>query len=190
VTRGAADRARTERFEAVFGRVYEPLQRYLRRRADPTTAEDVLSETLTTIWRRLDDVPADLELAWCYSVARHTLGNSRRSRDRHLRLVERVGADGRARPTESAPADAGIETTDPELDRALAALAPDDREVLRLWAWEQLEAREIAAVLDITPNAASIRLHRAKGHLREALGAERTTAGPDTDGSGPGGQNR
>lgn len=190
MTRGPADRARTERFEAVFGRVYEPLQRYLRRRADPATAEDVLAETLTTIWRRLDDVPVDLELAWCYSVARQTLANSRRARDRHLRLVDKVGSIGRAGPTDSAPADAGIDATDPELDAALVAVSPDDREVLRLWAWEQLEPREIAAALDITPNAASIRLHRAKGHLREALGAERTAAGPDTDGSGPGGQNR
>jgi RNA polymerase sigma-70 factor, ECF subfamily len=185
-----SDHERTARFEAVFGRVYEPLQRYLRRRADAATAEDVLAETLTTIWRRLDDVPHDLELAWCYSVARHTLGNARRSRDRHLRLVDKVGSRAPSAMATAAAADAAIEATDPDLDRALAGLSPDDRDVLRLWAWEQLEAREIAAVLDITPNAASIRLHRAKGHLRDALGAESTRPGPDTDGAGPGGHTR
>lgn len=190
MSRTAVDRARAQRFEAIFGRVYEPLQRYLRRRADPATVEDVLAETLTTIWRRLDDVPTDLELAWCYSVARHTLANSRRSRDRHLRLVDKVSTPDPLRSASVAGADAAIEATDPGLDRALATLSPDDREVLTLWAWEQLEAREIAAVLDITPNAASIRLHRAKGHLREALGGERTGGGPDTDGVGPGGQTR
>jgi RNA polymerase sigma-70 factor (ECF subfamily) len=182
---------RAARFEALFGRVYEPLQRYLRRRTDPSTAEDLLAETLTTIWRRLDDLPPeDLHLAWCYSVARHTLANSRRSRSRHLRLVDKVGRAEAQGLASAQAADAAVEAEDPELDRALAALSDDDREVLRLWAWEELEAREIAAVLGITPNAASLRLHRAKGHLREALGGERTDEVADTDGAGPGGRTR
>ena len=33
------------------------------------------------------------------------------------------------------------------------------------WAWEQLEPREIATVLQITPNAASVRLSRARKKL-------------------------
>jgi RNA polymerase sigma-70 factor, ECF subfamily len=190
VTPRTVDPARTARFEGVFGRVYEPLQRYLRRRADPTTAEEVLADTLATIWRRLDDVPSDLELAWCYSVARHTLANSRRSRDRQLRLVDKIADRSRTETHTATAADHGIETDDPELDVALSTLSADDRELLRLWAWEQLEVREIATVLDATPNAVSIRLHRAKGRLREALGTESSTPDPDTDGAGPGGQNR
>ena len=43
------------------------------------------------------------------------------------------------------------------------------REVLRLWAWEELAPREIAVVLGTTPNAVSIRLHRAKARLRDEL---------------------
>ena len=39
----------------------------------------------------------------------------------------------------------------------------------RLWAWEQLEPAEIAAVLGLTTNAVSIRLHRAKKKLGENL---------------------
>lgn len=193
------DAERAARYEALFGRVYEPLQRYLRRRTDPTSAEDLLAETLTTIWRRLDDVPdvgatddggpTNVELAWCYAVARHTLANGRRARGRHLRLVDKVGRNDLGGVT-VAGADASIGDTDPELDRALSELSDDDRELLRLWAWEQLEPREIAAVLGITPNAASIRLHRAKGHLRDALGDERIGDGLDTDGSGPGGRTR
>ena len=180
---------RAARFEAVFARVYEPLQRYLRRRADPATADDALSETLTTIWRRLDDLPDEMELAWCYAVARRTLANARRSGSRHLRLVDRMGDTGAVALT-AAGADAGIEAHDPDLDAALERLGDDDRDVLRLWAWEQLEPREIAEVLGITANAASIRLHRAKGHLRDLLDPERTVPEPDTNGTGPGGQTR
>jgi predicted DNA-binding protein (UPF0251 family) len=73
---------------------------------------------------------------------------------------------------------------DDRLAEAMNELSPDDAEVLRLWAWEQLGAGEIAAVLDVTANAASIRLHRAKDKLRTALrkvdaadGHEGTTEG-------------
>jgi RNA polymerase sigma-70 factor (ECF subfamily) len=52
---------------------------------------------------------------------------------------------------------------------ALAALRPDEADLLRLWAWEQLGAAEIAEVLGITPNAASIRLHRARGKFVDEL---------------------
>jgi RNA polymerase sigma-70 factor (ECF subfamily) len=70
---------------------------------------------------------------------------------------------------------------DPDLQRALAALRREDRELLRLWAWEDLTPGEIAAVLGVTANAVSIRLHRAKARLaaRLAEGAERKDGGPD-----------
>ena len=64
------------------------------------------------------------------------------------------------------------------LNAALGELRPADRELLRLWAWEQLAPREIAVVLGITPNAASIRLHRATRKLRDRL-QERKDGGPD-----------
>jgi RNA polymerase sigma-70 factor, ECF subfamily len=60
---------------------------------------------------------------------------------------------------------------DDRLGEALAALSAEDAELLRLWAWawEQLTPREIATVLDVTENAAALRLHRARGRLRDRL---------------------
>ena len=48
---------------------------------------------------------------------------------------------------------------------------------MRLWAWERLTPSEIATVLEITPNAVSIRLHRAKDKLRRLLDKERKEVG-------------
>ena len=62
------DQAR-ERFEALAGKVVEPVRRFLARRTDRDTADDVLAETLLVCWRRLDEVP-DLALPWVYGVAR------------------------------------------------------------------------------------------------------------------------
>lgn len=162
--------ARRARFERVVDDVLAPLQRYLRRRAGDAIADDVLSETLLVVWRRLDDVPAEHSLLWCYAVARRCLANHERSSRRHLRLVARIAGRAPAEPLAAPPADLAHHG-DPELEAALGALAVDDRELLRLWAWERLEPAEIAEVLGITPNAASIRLHRAKRRLRSVATA-------------------
>jgi RNA polymerase sigma-70 factor (ECF subfamily) len=161
------DPDRRARFEAVAAVVFEPMQRYLRRRASAADAADAFSESLAVIWRRLDDVPADDPLPWSYGVARRCLANQRRSGDRQLRLVDRVAAE----PRQSGDGDPQrlIDGRDPELVAALDTLSANEAEIVRLWAWEQLEPREIADVLDLTPNAVSVALTRAKRKLRERL---------------------
>jgi RNA polymerase sigma-70 factor (ECF subfamily) len=156
--------ARRERFERIAEEVFEPLLRYLRRRAPLHDAEDLLSEVMTTVWRRIDDAPADRALLWCYGIARRALANHRRGDRRRLRLVERLGSE----PMPHHP-DVAEAQPDPDLARALRSLPLADQEVLRLWAWEQLEPREIAVVLGLTPNAATLRLSRARKKLAEVL---------------------
>ena len=153
------------RFQAVAEEVFEPLQRYLRRRLGVEHAEDALSEAMLVIWRRIDDVPIDGALPWSYGVARRVIANSRRSEQRRFRLVERLESEPSLR-SEPDPADSG---PDAELAAALDELLPDDREVLRLWAWERLEPREIAVVLETTVNAATLRLSRARKRLVKIL---------------------
>lgn len=154
--------ARRRRFEALAAEVYGPIQRYTRRRVDAHAVDDVVSETLLTLWRRLEDVPADAQLPWVYGVARRHIANHRRSNSRRLRLVHRA-------QSEPPPAETTDTPLDLELDVALAALGESDRELLRLWAWEQLEPAEIALVLGLSANAVSIRLHRAKKKLAQQL---------------------
>lgn len=158
---------RRERFEAIATEVYDPLQRYLRRRASAEESGDVFSEVLLTVWRRLDDVPPNAVLPWCYGVARRTLSNHRRAAQRHLRLVQRLESERVQTPAED-PADV-IGGQDPDLAEALAGLPAADREIVRLWAWEQLEPREIAQILGSTANAVSLRLSRARKKLAESL---------------------
>lgn len=149
------------RFEEIVDEVFDPLQRYLLRRIGRQQAEDVLADVLLTVWRRLDDAPPDRILPWCYGIARRTLANERRGRQRYLKLLRRLESEPHS-TREPDPADSG---PDPELSRALTQLSSDDREILRLWAWEQLEPREIASILGITVNAATLRLSRARSRL-------------------------
>jgi RNA polymerase sigma-70 factor, ECF subfamily len=165
----ASEGARAIRFTTVATEVWEPLQRYLRRRTRADDVDDVAAETLTVLWRRLDDVPAGSELPWCYAIARRCLANHRRGSARRRHLVDRLV--GRGEPlTDDGDPGAGIDGADPVLQAALAMLSADDRELVTLWAWEQLSVTEIAVVLGATANTVSVRLRRARQRLAGHLG--------------------
>ena len=169
------DSEREKRFRALAGLIVEPVRRYLARRTDPATAEDVLNETLLVCWRRLDEVRESPggsgghdPVPWAIVVARNLLANAQRAERRRNRLVGKIIA---LDPPESvidspAPDDAG--DADAVVD-ALARLRSADAELLRLWAWDGLESPQLAIVLGIGANAAAIRLHRAKARLRAEL---------------------
>ena len=167
---------RRTRFEAVVREIVDPLRRFLARRTDAATADDVLAETLLVLWRRYDELP-DEPLPYAYGVARLCLANAERGARRQRRVAGKIAT---LDPPREAPDPVG----DDRLAEAMAQLPGSDAELLRLWAWEQLTPGEIATVLEITANAASIRLHRAKEKLRESLrkidaagGHEGTTEG-------------
>jgi RNA polymerase sigma-70 factor (ECF subfamily) len=161
------DLERRRQFEAVVDVVYEPLQRYLSRRVQPADVSELLNDSLLVIWRRLDDALLDDPLPWSYGVAKRCLANHRRGAQRRLQLVGRV--------IDHAPRDsfASRRPSDqfdhPQLEVALSELDESDRELVRLWAWEQLEPREIAVVLDTTPNAVNLRLIRAKKKIVSSM---------------------
>ena len=168
-------------FERIVEEVFDPLQRYLRRRAAADDVDDLVNEVLTVVWRRLDQVPAGSELAWTYGVARRTLANHRRGHRRRLRLVDRAATfvDEREAPR-------WTESSDVALQVALDRLGELDREIVRLWAWERLEPRDIAAVVGSTPNAVSARLTRARARLAsEIVRQDRHPAGHRPDDTHP-----
>ncbi|WP_250034851.1 RNA polymerase sigma factor [Paractinoplanes maris] len=173
---------RRQRFEAVAPTVIDAVRRFLARRTDPATADDVLQETLLVCWRRFDDAATGEVLPWAYGVARLCLANAERSRRRQGRLLARIRQLDPPRSVSPAP---GL--PDDDLAAALASLRADDAELLRLWAWEELALSQIAVVLGISANAVSIRLHRAKRRLRDELRKGEASAGHEesTEGSRP-----
>ncbi len=99
-----------------------------------------------------------------YGVARNCLANIQRGDRRQVRLAARITVVDPPQEAEREP-----DPPDPRVAAVLAVLRPEEADLLRLWAWEQLGPGEIAEVLGITPNAASIRLHRARGKFLEEL---------------------
>jgi RNA polymerase sigma factor (sigma-70 family) len=137
---------------------------YALRRTDAATADDVVSEVFLIVERRLADVPVEAR-PWLYGVARRVLANQRRSDSRRAALQAALGVLARDPATVPAPE---FEANTPLL-AAIAALRPDDREVLKLTAWEGLDARDAATVLGCSPAAFYTRLHRARTRLQAEL---------------------
>lgn len=162
MTEPSADRR--ARFEALYREHYGAVWAYARRRvAAAADADDVAAQAWLVVWRRLDDLPEGRELPWCYGVARRCVANQRRGDERRLRLVEVVARERQG--------DA-IRDPDPRssiLNRALDQLRDDERELLRLAAWERLGHADIASSLGVTQNAVAVRLHRAKRRLAAAV---------------------
>ncbi|HEY2076987.1 MAG TPA: sigma-70 family RNA polymerase sigma factor [Streptosporangiaceae bacterium] len=156
-TVATAERGR--RFEELYAAHHIPLLGYALRRTDNTDdAADVLAETFMVAWRRIDEIPPDPKARlWLYGTARRVLANQRRGERRRLALADRLKADLAVsyRPQEQTGELADIAAT-------LRQMPESDRELLALSAWEGLDPGQIATVLGCSPNAARIRLHRAR----------------------------
>lgn len=136
----------------------------LRRTSSEADAEDAAAETFTIAWRKIEQVPGDA-LPWLLAVARRVIANQRRGSRRRAWLSWKL-------ERQSTPEPISLPEGDPTDGPALAALArlrPDDQELLRLVAWDDLDQRRIGQVLGISPNAVAIRLHRARRRFRDEL---------------------
>lgn len=155
------------RFDELFTEHQRHVLAYATRRTRTLAdAEDVAAETFAIAWRKIDAVPADDPLPWLYAVARRVLANHRRGNGRRERLAALLRVEDVATPMRAG------EDLDGPAFVALASLSPADQELLRLVAWEELGNQQIAAVLEITPNAVAIRLHRARSRFADALSQE------------------
>jgi RNA polymerase sigma-70 factor (ECF subfamily) len=156
------------RFTRVYTLHYDQVLAYAGRRVGRTDAEDVANDVFAVLWRRLDEVDAETELAWLYGVAYRTIGRSLRSVKRRQSLIDRVGGLGHS--SSDLPDQIVVRR---EQDRAvletLAGMQPKDAEVLRLSIWEEFTARQIAVVVDCSPDAAKQRLSRARKRLAKKL---------------------
>jgi RNA polymerase sigma factor (sigma-70 family) len=156
-----------ERFRLVFS--YLPtVTAYAHRRGSPD-ADAIAAEAMAIAWRRLADVPADDPLPWLFVTARNLLlADARRRRGQRAVFRERE-------QTVSSPE--GI-LLDSQVEQALQALRPLDREALLLIAWEDLTPSQAARALGVSPTSFRVRLLRARRRLQNLLDAAATDANP------------
>ncbi|WP_433251644.1 RNA polymerase sigma factor [Streptosporangium sp. CA-135522] len=161
------DDERLARFEAVYRETYGQITAYAARRCDsPQDAADVVAETFTVAWRRMDELPAGEEATpWLYGVARRVLANHRRGEVR--RQARSIELDAEMADLYGESPDSGVELK--AITQVFRTLTDDDRELLSLVAWEGLDREQIATTLGLSRNAVRIRLHRARKRFSRAL---------------------
>jgi RNA polymerase sigma-70 factor (ECF subfamily) len=132
---------------------------YARRRVGATDAPDVVSEVFAVAVAKRAKVP-DEALPWLYRTAWNVIANHWRAEERRARLVVAVNAS---------PDPAADVAERDALLGALATLSDGDREALLLTAWEGLDAPDAARVVGCSTSTFSVRLHRARRRLEQAL---------------------
>jgi RNA polymerase sigma-70 factor (ECF subfamily) len=139
------------------------------RLGDPHLAEEATQETFIRAYRRLWLLGDSAKFAgWISSIARNAAINLGMRHRRELNKRERWALEQSFAPETSSSESA--ESCTPELLRkTLEELPQAHRECLVLFYLENKSGADAAAVLGITESAFRVRLHRARGALRERL---------------------
>jgi RNA polymerase sigma-70 factor (ECF subfamily) len=176
-----------------FERIHEAyrprIHRYLTRLVGPDDAEDLTQVVFFRVSQALPDFRGDASLAtWLYRIARNAAADWRRSTSRTTRmqdeLAERAGAGDEQAAAAVSSDDALIRREVQQCVRGVIAHLPDAyRDVLALGELSGLPHAAIAKALGVSRAAVKVRLHRARGRLREVLTA-RCTLSRDADGVG------
>ena len=158
---------------------------YLSRRVGRDAAEDLLGEVWVAAFesrRSYDQSYADAR-PWLYGVALNRLRRYWRSRPAEDPVPDVTGLATGWDPWSAV--DFGVDTR-AVLRTALMRLKPEEREVLRLVAWEDLTAADAARALGMPAGTARRLLSQARTALRSApevsaLLRDRNSAKEDTD---------
>ncbi|MER7007956.1 RNA polymerase sigma factor [Dactylosporangium sp. NPDC000555] len=152
------------RFTAIYHEHHRQVYAYAVSRAGRDLADDIVSDTFLTAWRRLDAVPPT-PLPWLLGVARNVISERYRAEVRQASIA----AELRAWAVEAQADVADGVTERAAMLAALARLGEDDRELLTLVAWQGLGTREAARVVGCSTATYFVRLHRARKRLEQAL---------------------
>lgn len=163
-----------EAHEAFYRTHVDRVQRFVARRAaDPYLVADLTAEVFLaaiesahTYRSRLGD-PGN----WLYGIARNVVAAEVRTNARQRRAASRIS--GRALVRDDDVADLldriDAQARARELYQALDRLREADRALLELVAVDGLSVPDAARFLRISPVAARVRLHRARGLLQDRL---------------------
>jgi RNA polymerase sigma-70 factor (ECF subfamily) len=151
----------TQEFTETFRQHLPKVSRYLAYRVHANDVEDLASKIFEIAWQKRQSCPEGKELPWLYKIAGFVVSNHRRK----VTAISLALFDTDA----TAPSAEDLVIADLSIKRAWSALSAKDRSILALAAFEQLTVPEIALALGITPNATSIKLHRARKNFETAL---------------------
>jgi RNA polymerase sigma factor (sigma-70 family) len=159
---------------AAFGRLVERYQALVwavsfTATGDRALSEDVAQETFLVAWRQLGELSETAKLRpWLCGIARN-LGRMARRDGKREASAEDV-SDLELAAGEASPLDALVEAEAEQIVRDTLSRVPERyREALVLYYQNDRSAREVAALLGISENAALQRLSRGRKYLADSV---------------------
>ena len=129
---------------------------------DPYLAEDAVQDALLRAYRAWPSFRGDsTELTWLTGIAINVCRSYLRSPWKRRRVA--------AEAMDGLLAGGELRLPDDTLPRAIMALPRKYREVVLLHYYQELKAREIAALLGLSVSGVTVRLARARAQLKDAL---------------------
>ncbi|OYO23539.1 RNA polymerase subunit sigma-24 [Enemella dayhoffiae] len=132
-------------------------------------AEDLTQATFATLWRRavdrqIEPLQRDSAAPVLLAMARHEVLNNARSGQRRLRLVQRI-IDQPERVSANVDDWLAQEAGMARVRQVLAVLPENQRAVIELVVWSNLDMAECAEVLGVPVGTVKSRLSRARQKL-------------------------
>ena len=155
----------------LFDEHADAIHAFVARRLGPDAARDVVAEVFRVALESFAayDPERGAPLAWLYGIAANLLRRHWRSEARRLSALGRMAArthDDQRGTTDSVDGRLDAEARLRVLVQRIAHLAPDDRDLLLLVAWEGVSYRDAAAALAIPEGTVASRLNRIRALLR------------------------
>jgi RNA polymerase sigma factor (sigma-70 family) len=168
----AAAAGEHDAFGELFDRHATSVYNYLlRHTGDWSEAEDLTAAVFLQAWRRRGQVVLDRDsaLPWLFGVARLVLRNAHRARKRYQAALYRAGVEASG-VSETDPADLVAKRLDYEcqlaaLHAAVGRLPRQQREVIELCIYSDLDLQAAAVALGVAVGTVKSRLHRARRRL-------------------------
>jgi RNA polymerase sigma-70 factor, ECF subfamily len=143
----------------------------------PADAEDAVQDTFLKIQRSIATFRGQSSfLTWSFRILINTCYDRRRSRMRKREVPQDEPQAGESAPRPEPRAPAAHPSLKLALERAVAQLTPQQRDVFLMYEVEGMQHSEIAGALEISETASKNTLFQAKKNLRQMLEAPRSSA--------------
>lgn len=164
------------RFEAIYQKEVDLVFRYtLLRVANKEETIDIVQETFTKFWQVFNtNEVVDYPRAFILTIARNKIIDwYRKKKPQSLEAIAEKNEDGIFDiKDERMHEDINLSAEASVVMKAVDKVSAQNREAIYLRFVEDLSPTEIARILEVTPNAVSIRLNRGLAELRNHLRIE------------------
>jgi len=153
-----------QKFNSIYSEWVQPLFRFMYfRTKDHSLAEDIVQEAFVKLWDKMDTISPRKEKSYLYTTAKNILLN----KVAHSKVVNLYAQNYKESSVNSPHYDLEVSEFQKELEKAIAELPDNQREVFLMNRIDGYKYREIAELLGLSQKAVEKRMSLALASLRK-----------------------